>query len=389
MPLLVRIIIAIVLGVGLGQMLTLPWVRLFVTFNSLFSQFLEFMIPLIIVGLVTPAIAEIGRGAGKLLLLTVLIAYGDTVFSGFLAYGTGSWLFPEMIARTPQVGSVEQTAALAPYFSLQIPPLLDVMSALVFAFVFGLAIAYAQHPTLKRFFLESREVITGVISKAIIPLLPLYIFGIFLQMTYSGQAYRIMLVFAQIILVIFALHFIILLYQFCAAGAIVRRNPLRLLWNMLPAYMTALGTSSSAATIPVTYRQTMKNGVREGIAGFVVPLCATVHMSGSAMKITACALAICLMNGMPHDPLLFLNFIMMLGVMMVASPGVPGGSIMAALAPLSSILGFGTEAQALMIALYIAMDSFGTACNVTGDGAIALVVNKISSAGTEKEESKI
>lgn len=385
MPLLVRILIAIVLGVVLGNVLTQPWVRLFVTFNGLFSQFLGFMIPLIIVGLVTPAIAEIGRGAGRLLLLTVLIAYGDTVLSGLLAYGTGSWLFPEMIAHTPHVSNVEQAEALAPYFSLQIPPLLDVMSALVFAFIFGLAIAYARHQTLRSFFLEAREVITGTISKVIIPLLPLYIFGIFLQMTCSGQAYRIMLVFAQIIVVIFVLHILILIYQFCVAGAIVGRNPLRMLWRMLPAYMTALGTSSSAATIPVTYRQTMKNGVREGIAGFVVPLCATVHMSGSAMKITACALTICLMNGLPHDPLLFLNFIMMLGIMMVASPGVPGGSIMAALAPLSSILGFGTEAQALMIALYIAMDSFGTACNVTGDGAIALVVDRIFKQGVAKE----
>ena len=196
-------------------------------------------------------------------------------------------------------------------------------------------------------------------------------------MTSSGQVYRIMVVFAYIIMVIFVLHILILLYSYAVAGAITRRNPLRLLANMLPAYLTALGTSSSAATIPVTFAQTIRNKVSEGVAGFVVPLCATIHMSGSAMKITCCALTICLLNGMPHDFGTFLHFILILGIVMVAAPGVPGGSIMAALAPLASILGFDADAQALMIALYIAMDSFGTACNVTGDGAIALIINKM------------
>lgn len=142
--------------------------------------------------------------------------------------------------------------------------------------------------------------------------------------------------------------------------------------------MTALGTSSSAATIPVTLRQALKNGVSEDSAGFVIPLCATIHMPGSSMKITACALTVCMLNGMPHDPMLFIYFILMLSIMMVAGPGVPGGAVMAALAPLGSILGFDADAQALIIALYIAMDSFGTACNVTGDGAIAMMVNSLS-----------
>ena len=376
--LLPRIILAIILGIVLGNVFSLPWVKVFTTFNAIFSQFLGFMIPLIIVGLVTPAIADIGRSAGRLLLITVAIAYLDTVVSGLISYGTGSWLFPTMVENTSHIAKVEEAITIEPYFAIQIPAIIDVMSGLVFAFMMGLAIAYAELSTLKKVFGEFREVITKTISKAIIPLLPLYIFGIFLQMTYTGQAYRIMLVFIQIICVIFVLHILILVYQFCVAGSLVKKNPFKLLWNMLPAYLTALGTSSSAATIPVTLKQTLKNGVSEGVAGFTVPLCATIHMSGSAMKITACALTICLMGGIPHDFATFLNFIMMLGIVMVAAPGVPGGAIMAALAPLASILGFGAEEQALMIALYIAMDSFGTACNVTGDGAIALVIDKIT-----------
>ncbi|MDO4159828.1 MAG: dicarboxylate/amino acid:cation symporter [Prevotellaceae bacterium] len=375
--LLPRIIIAIALGVAAGNILPLPLVRLFVTFNSIFSQFLGFIIPLIIVGLVTPAIADIGKTAGKLLVATVAIAYIDTVLCGLLAYGTGSILFPSMVEGQAQLASTEKAAEILPFFTVNIPAMIDVMSALVLSFVCGLGIAYMGASTLKKASCEFGEIITRTIEKAIIPLLPLYIFGIFTNMTYTGEAYRIMAVFAQIICVIFALHIIILLYQYCVAGAFARSNPLRMLWRMLPAYFTALGTSSSAATIPVTLKQTELNGVNKGIAGFVIPLCATIHLSGSVMKITACALTICMLEGIPHDFSLFVYFIMLLSIMMVAAPGVPGGAIMASLATLASILGFGTEEQALMIALYIAMDSFGTACNVTGDGAIAIVMDKM------------
>ena len=379
--LLPRILVAIVLGIVVGNWLPLPLTRVFITFNSIFGQFLGFMIPLIIVGLVTPAIGDIGRGAGRLLVVTVLIAYLDTVFAGFLSFGTGTWLFPDMIGSVTSA-QVEKATAIEPYFTISVPPLIDVMSGLLFSFVVGLCIAYAQLPTLKGLFADFKAVIATTISKAIIPLLPIYIFGIFLNMTRSGQAYHILAVFARIIVVIFILHLFILLYEFVAAGIIARRNPFRLLYNMLPAYFTALGTSSSAATIPVTLKQTMRNGVSESIAGFTVPLCAAIHMSGSMMKITSCALAICLMEGMGHDTLTFINFILMLGIMMVAAPGVPGGAIMAALAPLATILGFSDEQQALIIALYIAMDSFGTACNVTGDGAISVVVNRLFSRHT-------
>ena len=386
--LLPRVIIAILLGLFLGYYLPAPAVRVFLTFNSIFSQFLGFMIPLIIIGLVTPAIAGIGKGAGKLLLATVIIAYVDTIVAGGLSYGTGTWLFPSMIASTGgAIPQIEKATELTPYFTINIPAMVDVMSSLVFSFIVGLGIAYGVLRTMENLFSEFKNIIEKVIEKAIIPLLPLYIFGVFLSMTHNGQARQVLLVFSQIIIVILVLHVLILVYEFCIAGAIVKRNPFRLLWNMLPAYLTALGTSSSAATIPVTLKQTEKNGVSNDVAGFVVPLCATIHLSGSAMKITACALAICLLTDLPHDPGLFIYFILMLAIIMVAAPGVPGGAIMAALAPLSSILGFDEEAQALMIALYIAMDSFGTACNVTGDGAIALAVNKFF--GKKKDMSTL
>jgi serine/threonine transporter len=385
--LLGRILIAIALGIALGHIFTLPWVRIFATFNSIFGQFLGFIIPLIILGLVTPAIADIGKGAGKLLLITVGIAYADTVIAAILSYATGSTFFPSLIGNGSQtLETVEKSAEILPYFTINIPATIDVMSALVLSFIVGLGIAYGGHTVLRGATNEMKAIIVGVIERVIIPLLPVYIFGIFLNMTFSGDVMRMMSVFAKIIVVIFALHIFVLLYQYLIAGAIVRKNPFRLLANMFPAYLTALGTSSSAATIPVALKQTLKNGVSEGVAGFVIPLCATVHLSGSAMKITACAFTIALLEGLPTDFPLFLHFIMVLAIFMVAAPGVPGGAIMASLAPLGSILGFGENEQALMIALYIAMDSFGTACNVTGDGAIALVVDKLNRNKTNVEK---
>ena len=312
--LLPRILIAIVLGVLLGNVLPEAWVRIFVTFNGLFSQFLGFLIPLIIIGLVAPAIADIGRAAGRLLLLTVVLAYADTIVAGLLAFATGTMLFPMLIDSDASM-AVEKTAgALQPYFQLQIPAILDVMAALVSSFVIGIGIAYTDSPTLKKGFSEFRTIIEKTIQSVIIPLLPLYIFGIFLGMTFTGEAYHIILVFAKIICIIFLLHIFILLYEFLIAGGLARKNPFRLLVNMLPAYFTALGTSSSAATIPVTLRQVKKNGVSDDVASFCVPLCATIHLSGSMMKITCCALTVCLIGGLPHDLPLFLHFIMLLGV---------------------------------------------------------------------------
>ena len=378
LPLLARIIIAIALGIGLGLVLPLPAVRVFVTFNSIFSQFIQFLIPLIIIGLITPAISDIGKSAGKLLLLTTIIAYGDTVLSGYLSYFTSSNIFPLLINHGQAVEKIAEVKALEPFFTINIPALVDVMSALVTAFTVGLGIAFFGSNTLKAGFDEFKDIVAKTIEVALIPLLPLYIFGIFLEMSHTGQAWHVLNVFIAIIGVIFAMHIFLLVLQYCIAGLVTHRNPFKLLWNMFPAYFTALGTSSSAATIPVTLKHTLKNGVNEGVAGFVVPLCATIHLSGSCLKIVACSVALMLMTGMPFDLGMFSGFIFMLGVMMVAAPGVPGGAIMAALGVIQSILGFDAQQQALMIALYITMDSFGTACNVTGDGAIALVIDKIN-----------
>ncbi len=374
--LLTKIIIAIASGIVTGLLAPEWLVRIFITFNGIFSQFLSFAIPLIIIGLIVPAISDIGKTAGRLLLLTVAIAYGSTIFSGMVSYLTGALVFPEMIDGKGLSDSVGTETGLAPFFSISIPPVMGVMTALILAFTLGLGLAAIDSRSLKDVMHDFEEVIIKTIKTAIIPLLPLYIFGIFLDMTYDGQVFSILTVFIKIIGIIFLIHIGILILQFSIAGIIARKNPFRMLWNMLPAYFTALGTQSSAATIPVTLEQAKKNGVSEDIAGFTIPLCSTIHMSGSTLKIVACALALMIMKDMPYDFGMFAGFTLMLGITMVAAPGVPGGAIMASLGLLQSMLGFDQECQALMIALYIAMDSFGTACNVTGDGAIAVIIDK-------------
>jgi Na+/H+-dicarboxylate symporter len=378
--LLLQVVIAIVAGVLFGQFLPKDIARLFVTFNALFGNFLVFAIPLIILGLVTPAIGELGKGAGRLLLVTALIAYGSTIFSGFFTYFSASSIFPHILPANTELAAIDHAdnILLLPYFKVDMPPLMDVMTSLLLAFCIGLGLSAIKGNTLRDGFNDFHEIVSKLIAAVIIPLLPLHIFGIFLNMTVSGQVMEVIGLFLKVILVIFVLHVLLLLIQFILAGVVSRKNPITLLKNMLPAYATALGTQSSAATIPVTLAQTRKNGVSESIATFVIPLCATIHLSGSMMKITACAMAIMYMGDLPVTMSAYAGFIMMLGITMVAAPGVPGGAIMAALGLLQSMLGFDETLQALMIALYIAMDSFGTACNVTGDGAIAIGVDQIN-----------
>ena len=382
--LLPRVILAIIAGLVLGQSVGSTFVGWWATFNGLFGQFLGFSIPLIILGLVAPGIADLGKSGGRLLGVTVILAYGSTLFAGFLAYSSCSIIFPNLIGAATEVldGSSEKIPTslglLPPIFLIEIPPVVSVTTALLLAFVFGIGMAAGGSEILLRGFTESRSVVEKLIVTVIVPLLPFHIFGLFLNMAHSGVAMQIIGDFGKVIGVIFALHLLLLLMQFSVAGIVGRRNPLRMLWTMLPAYATALGTSSSAATIPVTLASAKKLGINNDVADFCIPLCATIHLSGSMLKITATALTVCLMDGLPHDPMLFTGFIMLLGVMMVAAPGIPGGAIMAATGVLQSSLAFNEPQVALMIAIYLAIDSFGTAGNVTGDGAIAVIVDKIA-----------
>jgi len=377
-----RIIIAITLGLLLGMVFPAVVVRIFVTFSSLFASFLFFCIPLIVVGLVAPGIADLGKSAGRLLAITTIIAYGATLFAGFFAYFTCKTALPYLVPTDVTAVDNPANSLLTTFFTIEIPPVFGVMTALTLAFILGIGISVSKGDTLRLVLTEFKIIIERVISAVIIPLLPVYIFGIFLNMSHTGTAFFIIAIFGKVFVVVFLLHVLTLLIQYCIAGIMAKRNPFRMLYTMLPAYMTALGTASSAATIPVTLRQAKKLNVREDVVDFYIPLGAAIYLAGSTIAITSMALTICLLFGFTFDLATFSGFILMLGVIMVAAPGVPGGAIMAATGVLQSMLGFDAAAIGLMIALYVAIDSLGTACNVTGDGAIVVIIDKIATKKT-------
>ncbi|HTN68695.1 MAG TPA: cation:dicarboxylase symporter family transporter, partial [Dysgonamonadaceae bacterium] len=298
--LLPKVIIAIVAGILASLLFPLWATKIFVTITGVFSSFLSFVIPLIILGLIAPGIAELGKGAGKLLAITALIAYGSTIFAGFFSYFTTRWSLPLLLSpqELTDGSNLSFVETVGSYFTIDMPPLMSVTTSLILAFVIGLGVAAIDGEKTKEILQEFREIIIIVIEKVIIPLLPLYIFGIFLKIGVEGQVAMVLGLFFKIIIVIFAMHILLLLFQFITAGAITNKNPFRALFTMMPAYMTALGTQSSAATIPVTLMQAKKNGVDEDVADFVIPLCATIHLSGSMLKIVACAYAIMFMSGM-------------------------------------------------------------------------------------------
>ncbi|WP_408911208.1 dicarboxylate/amino acid:cation symporter [Corynebacterium gottingense] len=378
--LLFWVVVAIILGF-LCSFVFPDWLaRVFVTFNGLFSNFLGFFVPVLIFALIAPAIAGLGRGAGKWLGITAGVAYSSTIISGLIAWGTATVVYPHLLKGSELITNVDDPEAggLSPYFEVEMPAPFEVMSALLLAFFIGIAMTQVKSTAMYEVLDELNGVIMKIVKSFVVPLLPLFIFGTFLNLGMNENFGSTMAAFGSVLVLSILMTLIILALQYLAAGAIAGRNPFVAMKNMMPAYFTALGTSSSAATIPVTYNSTLKNKVDEDVAGFIVPLCATIHLSGSMMKIMLYALAVVFMGGLDVTPGQVIGFIFLLGIMMIAAPGVPGGAIMAAVGLLQANLGFDESMVSLMIAAYIVVDSFGTAANVTGDGAIAMVINKFA-----------
>ena len=377
--LLARIVLAIALGVLVGSFAPEAVVRIMATFNGLFGNFLGFVVPLIIIAFIAPGIAQLGKGSGKLLGLATFFAYGSTIIAGFMAFFVANNVLPRFISSSSgeSFENPEEFLATA-FFKVEMPPAVGIMSALLLAFILGIGMAATKSDILKQGFDELNVIIEKVIANVIIPLLPIHIFGIFMNMTFGGQVAKILSVFAIVFVLIIILHFVMLVLQYSAAGALNNKNPFKLMKIMSPAYFTALGTQSSAATIPVTLAQSRKTGASKKVTDFTVPLFATIHLSGSTITIVTCAIGVLLLNGQVIELKDMMPFIFMLGITMIAAPGVPGGAVMAAIGLLSTMLNFNETMVALMIALYLAQDSFGTATNVTGDGALALIVNRFS-----------
>lgn len=378
MKLVLKLIAGILAGLLLG-LYAPEWVaRVLFTAKTVIGQLITFTIPLIILFFIMSGIASLPKNSGKLLGKTVALSYCSTILAGLFAFTVASHLIPQF--TTAAEPTTATAIKLASYVNLEIPPLFGVMSALAAAFVFGIGISATQATDLRRVADQGRDIIDRLLAKVIIPLLPFYIAGVFVEMTVEGTVFATLKTFGVVLLMAILMHWIWLSVLFVGTGLALGRSPAQLIKNMLPAYFTALGTMSSAATIPVALQSSKNNGVSDGIANFTVPLCATIHLCGSTITLVTCATAVMFLSEHLAIPGIetMLPFIMMLGVIMIAAPGAPGGGVMSALGLLTSMLGFGEASIALMIALYLAQDSFGTACNVTGDGVIALWADRFA-----------
>ncbi|HHQ4926836.1 TPA: dicarboxylate/amino acid:cation symporter [Aeromonas hydrophila] len=380
-----KLVLKLVAGILAGLLLGLyapEWVaRVLFTAKTVIGQLITFTIPLIILFFIMSGIASLPKNSGKLLGKTVALSYCSTILAGLFAFTVASNLIPRL--TTAAESTAESAIKLASYINLEIPPLFGVMSALAAAFVFGIGISATQATDLRRVADQGRDIIDRLLAKVIIPLLPFYIAGVFVEMTVEGTVFATLKTFGVVLVMAIVMHWLWLSVLFVGTGLALGRSPAQLIKNMLPAYFTALGTMSSAATIPVALQASKNNGVSDGIANFTVPLCATIHLCGSTITLVTCATAVMFLSEHLAIPGIdtMLPFIMMLGVIMIAAPGAPGGGVMSALGLLTSMLGFGEASIALMIALYLAQDSFGTACNVTGDGVIALWADRFAQSG--------
>ncbi len=388
MKLILKLIAGIVLGILIGLFAPAWITQILLTFRDLFGQLLFFTIPLLILFFITSGIAGLPRDSGVLLGRTLGTAYLSTILAGTLAFLVAALVVP-MLASGAAATPPADGETLEAFFEIEIPPLFGIMTALATAFIFGLGITATDSLQLKTLFDQGRDVISKLLVAVIIPLLPFYIAGVFAELAAAGTVFETLQTFGVVLLLSIALHWAWIVTLFVVAGLQAGRSPLSLIRNMLPAYFTALGTMSSAATIPVTLQSTRNNGVKREVSSFTVPLCATTHLAGSTITIVACTVAVMVLHDALAMPTLWdmIPFILMLGIVMLAAPGVPGGAVMSAIALLTSMLGFGESAVALMIALYMAQDSFGTAANVTGDGAIAVMIDEAAGDQTPGPES--
>ena len=390
LSLITRIVLCLVLGIGVGLLcgannIQFP-VKILATFSGLFGSFLSFIIPLIIIGFIVPGIASLGSKSGKGLIITTIIAYISTLVAGFAAYLVGIGILPNLIKS--EVSLSEAGKSIEPYFNIEIPAIMGVMSALVLAFLLGIGLSKIKNSTMLKVVDEFNSIVLMVVTNVLIPLVPIYIGCVFAKLSYSGEIFNTLKSFGIVYVILFSLQLAYIVLQYSIAGAIKKENPFKLIRNMIPAYMTAVGTQSSAATIPVTLQCVKKNEVSEEVLDFVVPLGATIHLAGDTITLVLTSMAVMYMNGQTPTFGMIMPFIFMLGVTMIAAPGVPGGGVMAALGLLESMLGFGAIEKPIMIALHAAQDSFGTATNVTGDGALAIVVDYIVNKRNNKKEEK-
>ena len=381
-----RLILGILVGVLLGQIFNETLMKIVVTLQYIMGQLITFCVPLIVIGFIAPSITRLGRNASRLLGVAVVLAYVSSICAAFMSTAAGYVLIPHLSIETDVAGLRELPGVV---FQLDIPQIMSVMSALAFSILIGLAATWTKSERICDILAEFQDVVLAIVSKIVIPVLPFYIASTFCNLSYEGMITHQLPAFLQIILIVMAGHYIWMAILYLLAGAYSGKNPLEVVKHYGPAYLTAVGTMSSAATLAVALDCARKSKVlRKDMVSFGIPLFANIHLCGSVLtEVFFCMTISKMLYGQLPSLMTMILFCLLLGIFAIGAPGVPGGTVMASLGLITGVLGFDATGTALMLAIFALQDSFGTACNVTGDGALTLMLTGyVEKHGLKNEE---
>ena len=381
----VRLLLGIILGILLGLVLPKGAMVVVVTIKYILGQLITFCVPLIIIGFIAPSITKLGNNATRMLVVAIILAYASSILAAFMSMGAGYALIPHMNIVTDPEGLRELPAVA---FQLDIPQIMPVMSALVLSTLLGLACVWTKAKTLTNVLQEFQDIVLDIVKKVIIPILPFFIAATFCALSWEGSITKQLPVFLLVILIVLIGHYIWLAVLYGAASAYSGRSGVEVIRHYGPAYLTAVGTMSSAATLAVALECARKSkNLRRDLVDFGIPLFANIHLCGSVLTEVFFVMTVSkvLYGHIPPVGTMIL-FCLLLGIFAIGAPGVPGGTVMASLGLITGVLGFDADGTALMLAVFALQDSFGTACNVTGDGALTLMLTGYAEKHGIKEE---
>ena len=381
----VKLLIGIVIGIIFGQIFPENVMSVVVPLKNILGQVINFVVPLIVIGFIAPSITKLGNNASRMLGVALMVAYTSSVLAALLSMGAGYAIIPNL----PVVSEIEGLKELPEdVFGLTIPQIMNVMSALAFSILIGLAAIWTKAKTIITILDEFQNIVLAIVSKIIIPILPVFIAFTFTCLSYDGTITKQLPVFVSAVVIVMIGHYIWLTVLYVVAGVYSGKNPIEVVKHYGPAYITAVGTMSSAATLAVALRCARKSKVlREDMVDFGVPLFANIHLCGSVLtEVFFCMIVSKVLYGTLPDIQTLVLFCVLLAIFAIGAPGVPGGTVMASLGLITGVLGFGDDGTALMLAIFALQDSFGTACNVTGDGALTLILTGYAKKHNIKEQ---
>ena len=385
----VKLLIGIVIGIIFGQIFPENVMSVVVPLKNILGQVINFVVPLIVIGFIAPSITKLGNNASRMLGVALMVAYTSSVLAALLSMGAGYAIIPNL----PVVSEIEGLKELPEdVFGLTIPQIMNVMSALAFSILIGLAAIWTKAKTIITILDEFQNIVLAIVSKIIIPILPVFIAFTFTCLSYDGTITKQLPVFVSAVVIVMIGHYIWLTVLYVVAGVYSGKNPMEVVKHYGPAYITAVGTMSSAATLAVSLRCARKSKVlREDMVDFGVPLFANIHLCGSVLtEVFFCMIVSKVLYGTLPDIQTLELFCVLLAIFAIGAPGVPGGTVMASLGLITGVLGFGDDGTALMLAIFALQDSFGTACNVTGDGALTLFLTGYAEKhGIEKQNISV